>query len=286
MRKTLLALAGLFVLVQSAPLSAQTLKGSRATMRKQNSVAKKEDYTFLRTTDQLWRFVDNGFLVPVKNSSTLMLSGVTYPYARPAVKLFAQRLSAQYKDACGERLVVTSLTRPLSKQPWNASDLSVHPAGMALDLRVSDRLSCRNWLKEVLIALESKGVIDATREHYPSHFHIAVFPDRYERYVAANGKPARLATRSLAKATTAAKPTETPMKIAKIDKPNYASVMPLPSVSKPSTHKVRSGETLWTISRKYGVTVVALKRANDLHGSKIMPGQKLAIPTVRGSEAD
>ena len=280
MRKIVLALAGLFVLVQGTQLSAQTLKGSRATMRRQNSVAKNEDFTFLKNTDQLWRFVDNGLLVAVQNTKSLKLEGVSFPYTRPAVKMFAQRLASQYKDACGERLVVTSLTRPLSRQPWNASDLSVHPAGMALDLRVSDRGSCRNWLKEALIGLEGKGVIDATREHYPSHFHVAVFPDKYERYVASNGKPAALAK---------AEPPRTekaPMKIAHAASPSYASIVPLPAASNSGVHKVRTGETLYSISRKYGVTVVALKRANDLHGSRIRPGQKLAIPTSRGSDAD
>jgi hypothetical protein len=28
-------------------------------------------------------------------------------------------------------------------------------------------------------------VLDVTREHHPSHYHVAVFPREYERYVAA-----------------------------------------------------------------------------------------------------
>lgn len=297
MRKNVLALTGVFVLLVSAQLGAQTLKGSRSTMRKQNSVAHDQDYTFLRTTSDVWDFVDKGLLVPFKTTSTMRLANVSFPYARPAVKLFAQRLSSQYKDACGERLVVTSLTRPLSKQPWNASDLSVHPAGMAIDLRIPERRGCRNWLQTTLISLEKKGVLDVTRERFPAHFHIAVFPDSYQRYVAANGEPAKLASNiETKKATTSSKATstkasgeKTPMKIAKAPEPTYASMVPLPKPAAnptPSTHKVKSGESLWTISRKYGVSVVAIKRANDLRSSKIRPGQKLAIPVARGSEAD
>ncbi|HEX6558891.1 MAG TPA: DUF5715 family protein, partial [Longimicrobiales bacterium] len=159
MRRIVFALTGLLVLGSTVSLCAQTLRGSRATMRRQNTVAHKQDFTFLETSRDVRRFVESGLLVPVKSTSSLKLSdGVSYPYSRPAVKTFALRLAGQYKSSCGERLVVTSLTRPLSRQPWNSSELSVHPAGMALDIRVSDRRSCRRWLEQVLLGLERKGV--------------------------------------------------------------------------------------------------------------------------------
>lgn len=44
------------------------------------------------------------------------------------------------------------------------------------------------------------------------------------------------------------------------------------------THKVRSGESLWTISRKYSVSLAALKAANPTMGAKIKPGQTLRVP--------
>lgn len=48
--------------------------------------------------------------------------------------------------------------------------------------------------------------------------------------------------------------------------------------SKASYHKVRKGETLSTIARKYGTTVKKLKSANNIKGDNIQVGQKLAIP--------
>lgn len=45
-----------------------------------------------------------------------------------------------------------------------------------------------------------------------------------------------------------------------------------------SRHTVRSGDNLWDISRKYGVSVTALKSANGMSSSNITPGQKLKIP--------
>jgi hypothetical protein len=158
-----------------------TLRGSRASMLRQNRIAKEESFSFLRTPTQVRRFVDDGHLVHVPGSGDYsVIAG--YPYARPIVLSFIERLGADYHAACGEKLVVTSLTRPAARQPRNASPLSVHPAGMAVDLRVSGQAECRDWLARELLALEEMGVLDATREYSPPHFHIAVFPTSYQRY--------------------------------------------------------------------------------------------------------
>lgn len=45
------------------------------------------------------------------------------------------------------------------------------------------------------------------------------------------------------------------------------------------THRVADGESLWSISQKYkGVSVEAIKRANQLRSNTIRPGQTLRIP--------
>lgn len=46
----------------------------------------------------------------------------------------------------------------------------------------------------------------------------------------------------------------------------------------PSSHKVKKGETLGVIAKKYGVTVTALKQANGLKSDRINIGQSLKIP--------
>ena len=127
--------------------------------------------------------MDAGYLVPVRGNRDFRLNNVSFPYARPEVALFVSRLGAQYRSACGEQLVVTSLTRPHSNQPRNASPRSVHPTGMALDLRRSNRRACRSWLEGVLMHLEGSGVLEATYERRPPHYHIALFPTQYASYV-------------------------------------------------------------------------------------------------------
>ena len=54
-----------------------------------------------------------------------------------------------------------------------------------------------------------------------------------------------------------------------------------PEVERPRarrTHRVRRGETLAAISRTYGVSIDALRRANSIRGDKILVGQTLRIP--------
>ncbi|MGH7446863.1 MAG: DUF5715 family protein [Longimicrobiales bacterium] len=160
-----------------------SLRGSRASMLRQNRIAKQEAYSFLRTAQQVHAYVDNGDLVLLDgNDDYDVIAG--YPFARPVVRSFVERLSSRYHEACGERLVVTSLTRPSARQPRNASPLSVHPAGMAVDLRVSRDAACREWLSAELLELEAMELIDATLERRPPHYHIAVFPIQFGQYAA------------------------------------------------------------------------------------------------------
>ena len=50
--------------------------------------------------------------------------------------------------------------------------------------------------------------------------------------------------------------------------------------AKPKTvyHTVRRGDNLSKIAKKYGVSVAAIKRANNMGGDNIQTGQKLKIP--------
>ncbi len=165
------------------PALAQSLSGSTASMTRQNQEAVRYGYSFLENAQAVNQFVDRGHLVKVSPNRYIELSDVSYPYARPGVKMFLDRLSSQYLAACGDKMVVTSLTRPINKQPANASSASVHPTGTAADLRIPPKGKCRSWLESTLLSLESSGVIDVTRERRPPHYHVAVFTQSYEQYV-------------------------------------------------------------------------------------------------------
>ena len=228
----------------SSVAAAQSLRGSAASLDLQNNQALRHDFTFLRGSAQLRRFVDAGLLVRAKGGRNYSLKAVSFPYTRPEVLLFIERLSAQYRRACGEKLIVTSLTRPMSHQPRNASPRSVHPTGMALDLRRPRNRTCRRWLEDTLLELEARTVLDATKERGPPHYHVAVFPSVYAKYVS------NMMSRSSRRAS--ATPTQ--------------------------RHTVRRRDTLWKISSRYGTTAEKIRRANELRSSVIYPGQVLTIP--------
>lgn len=260
--RPLVAAAFLTAAIPAAlPLSAQSLRGSRASMDIQEQQARSHDFTYLANAEQVRRFVANGFLVPVRGNADYEIHGVSFPYARPEVKLFVERLSSQYRNACGEKLVVTSLTRPLDRQPPNASSRSVHPTGMAVDLRVPANARCRNWLEKVLLSLEGSGVIEATRETRPPHYHIAVFPRPYARYVdAQEGRSAGTTARVVAQTSSAS---------------SAAS-----STADLHEYRVRRGDSLWAIARAHGTTVERLVAENDLKGKQIFAGQTLRVPVA------
>ncbi len=226
----------------SSNVQAQTLMGSRATMERQNMAAVNYGYSFMQTSNEVMKHVEQGHLVKVGATRHMDLHQVSFPYARAQVKLFLDRLSSQYYGACGEKMTVTSLTRPINKQPANASQASVHPTGMAVDLRIPPRGKCRSWLESTLLSLEKTGVLDVTRERNPPHYHVAVFTEDYASYVAGADSQASGQGRAA------------------------------------SEYTVRRGDTLSIIASRTGTTIQTLRAANGLRGDLIRAGQKLQIP--------
>lgn len=73
--------------------------------------------------------------------------------------------------------------------------------------------------------------------------------------------------------------SSTTTKVATSTSSSSSPVVMAPVASTSSTyHTVSKNDTLWGISRTYGVSVTALKSANKLSNDVIQPGQKLKIP--------
>lgn len=204
---------GILMGLVAAPSFARAdgLAGSPSSMVHQHEVAVHEDYSFLRTAKQVRELATSGALVPVTESDHLALSKVSYPYTRPEVRDFVQRFAARYHEATGTRLIVTSLTRPSALQPRNAHKLSVHPAGMAVDLRVPTDSAARAYLERALLAMEKAGALDVTREHTPPHYHVAVFAETYQAYAARQDSLDAVEHARLAAVATAAKAAAPPV---------------------------------------------------------------------------
>jgi hypothetical protein len=166
-------------------LAAQSLRGSPSSINRMYRQARNEGFSFFETSASVRKAVKANLLVRLDGSNDdFELHEIGYPYVRPATLTFVKRLGEQYHEACGEPMVVTSAVRPETRQPPNSTARSVHPTGMAIDLRKPRDADCLSWLRDALSGLEGRGLIEATEEHTPAHFHVAVFTTPYKRYVA------------------------------------------------------------------------------------------------------
>lgn len=93
--------------------------------------------------------------------------------------------------------------------------------------------------------------------------------DGYDIYLPSNSRTIA-STRSLTKIKKAKR------KIAKRSKKRVKNTR----VTKKRIHKVRSGDNLYSIARKYKIRFSELKKLNRISSSKIYIGQKLKIPSV------
>ncbi|HXU28955.1 MAG TPA: DUF5715 family protein [Thermoanaerobaculia bacterium] len=259
------------------PLSAQTLVGSPASMDRQNRAAEDEAFTYLRNPEDIEVFVRHGLLVYVPGNGEYQVDGASFPYARPEVKRFLEWMGHLERKSCGEPLVATSLVRPKSHQPRNASIHSVHPTGMAMDLRRSLRRACSSLLESTLLDLESRGILEATKERFPAHYHVALFPEAFSSYLLAidGGRelpPIQTAGLSGPPVDSIAESAPSPGSVRSGNVPAGRTA------SRSAVHRVRRGETLSRIASHYGLSADSLRRANGLRGSKLFSGQRLRIP--------
>lgn len=249
MPRSLVALAFGLTLALPSPVSPQSLRGSRSSVDLMYRTAQQQDLYFYQTSGGVRRAADRGTFVRLSGNDNYRLASVTHPYVLPAARTFVERLSAQYRRACGERLVVTSAVRPKSQRLVNSVDRSVHPTGMAIDLRRPNAGRCLDWLRTTLLTLERRGVLEATEERNPPHFHVAVFPVEYRRYVNGGGATGgRLASAAATGGTEAEK------------------------------YVVRKGDSIWSIARRMSVSMEQIQLTNNLTSSRILAGQVILIP--------
>ncbi|HEX2093331.1 MAG TPA: DUF5715 family protein [Longimicrobiaceae bacterium] len=259
------AAAGVVLSARTTDAQTTTLRGSRAAVDRTYRKAVEDDLVFHHTGSSVRSSVKKGTLVRLRGNSDYRVHGVNYPYALPTTVTFVKRLAEQYRDSCGEKMVVTSAVRPRSFRLINSVDKSVHPAGMAVDIRKPARRRCLSWLRDRLLYLERQGVLDATEENRPPHFHVAVFPDPYLRYL---GRV----------------PRSEPVLANRDERPARVRTPAGSSANRPAggrTYRVRPGDSLWVIARRHGTSVARIKAANSMRSSRIRVGQVLVIPAGR-----
>ena len=289
------AILAVFFAASVSVAQAQTLRGSRDSVQRQYSIAVQDGFSFVARSSEIPNLVENGQLLRVVENRNLTLHGVSNPYASPAVKLLLDRLSAQYRRACGEKLTVTSLLRPQNRQPANASSNSVHPAGMAVDLRIPNRGRCRSWLEQTLLSLEGSGLLDVTRERNPPHYHVAVFTTPYKKYVATltNSNQEYRVRRGdslwkIAQTMGISLPQLRAANGISGDHIDVGQRLQIPAIASNTAvnaattvdkieYKVRRGDSLWGIARRYNTSVAQIMRQNGLNSDLLEVNQVLQI---------
>jgi LysM repeat protein len=171
-------------------------------------------------------------------------------------------------------------------------------------------------MRKALVELEDRGVIEATEERRPPHFHVAVLqraPAKYAVNVDVKGLPARRvetvsagdvvsadsATKDLlvaqldtttgvsstvttapAKRTVASKPANTAKSAKKPTSSKTAAkseAKRAASRARASVYLVEPGDNLSRIALRYSTTVKRLQELNHLTSTKVRAGQRLRL---------
>lgn len=174
---------------------AQSLRGSPASVDRMYYKAQAQGLTFFKSAAEVAEAADEGKVALLRGNMDYAVVGTQVPYVRPETLRFIEALGAAHRQACGEPIIVTSGIRPTARRLRNSHVKTVHPTGMAVDIRKSPG-NCRVWLRKALLGLESQGLIEAIEESRPPHFHIAVYsaPASSRILAAANSGGARRAT--------------------------------------------------------------------------------------------
>jgi len=129
-----------------------------------------------------------------------------------------------------------------------------------------------------LLALEKLGIVEATEERHPVHFHVAVLQR-------GSFAPARAVATATAAPTLPAQPARISAAPATATVDSAAGAVELPAkpvarpetkpAAKATTYVVQKGDNLSTIANRFGLTVARLKSLNGLKTATLQPGQKL-----------
>ncbi len=158
------------------------LGGELSSSERQLAYTKANAIPLISSNADYWELVRRGYLVSLRHPDLEV--GAKRPHVLPTTARFIYEIAEQFRTAGCGRLRINDATRLVSERPKNGSPYSVHPAGMALDVRVinlSER--CYAELNRLLHTAEAELQADVTREYKPEHFHVVVIPYEEVRFI-------------------------------------------------------------------------------------------------------
>jgi nucleoid-associated protein YgaU len=257
------------------------LRGSQESVQKMWDFATTHGLVFYRTPRDIDKAVAEGKLVPLDGDTTYELTRtVGFSYATREAKQFVASFAPQYLAACGAPLIVTSAARPTNRQPRNSNQYSVHPTGIAVDLRRPPAGPCQTWLRKALAELEDQGYIEATEERRPVHLHVAVLTEPGK--IAALPPVGSDALGGVAPRTQRSDGdlgVRSPAPAIRVSNPPARRADGGGKSLSAGTYRVREGDTLWDVARRNGISVAALAKANRRSTRAVLKvGTLLRVP--------
>ena len=149
--------------------------GCQTTSEQQLQYALDHQLPRMTTEAEYQSRVDSGYFVRLEGP--FLDVRARRPYALPTTVAFLIRMSQAYSAAgCGQLIIMDAL-RLTTERPVNGSVYSVHPTGMAVDIRTKYiPIECADWLRAYVSQKEAAGEVDGTQELRPEHLHVVVVP--------------------------------------------------------------------------------------------------------------
>ena len=147
--------------------------GCQTTSEQQHHYAQKMQLPLMTTEAQYKERIASGYYVPFEGPYLHILA--KRPYALPSTVAFINEMAKEYQTTGCGKLIVRGALRLTTERPPNGSIHSVHPAGMAVDIRTNHIPPvCAEWLRTYLKQKEALGEVDGTHELKPEHLHVVV----------------------------------------------------------------------------------------------------------------
>jgi hypothetical protein len=166
------------------------LKGSLESLTRQNEMTSADGLERILDEDDLVSRINEKLLVPVPASSGLEVSEAlteNHRYCRPWTAEFLKDLARDHAASFGHPLFVSSAVRTveyqkkLMRRNGNAAAaegdiVSPHLTGATIDIAKKGMSRAElKWMRDELLPMQQKGIIDVEEEFRQACFHITVY---------------------------------------------------------------------------------------------------------------
>ncbi len=167
-----------------------SLRGSPESQRRQNEKADKVNLSRIKDDAQLEKFKELKLLVPIPQNETVQIDprlAEKWRWVRPWTTKFLKDIGREYYSQFKKPIQVNSAVRTVERQNElrgtnrNAASTegdkkSSHLTGAAIDIaKIGMSPTELVWMRNRLLALEKRALIEATEERRQLVFHIMVF---------------------------------------------------------------------------------------------------------------